>query len=117
MRVLNARPKLKPGETIRWKALANRIISSRNTSGGQLVVTDHRMFFQPNRFDAAIGRKPWDCPLDSVKGIETIDRDQSVLAGGMRKRLGIQTTDGVETFVVNDLEIKVSELRELLPRA
>ena len=40
-----------------------------------------------------------------------------MLAGGMRKRLGIQTPEGVKSFVVNDLEKKVMELREILPRA
>lgn len=116
MRILNSHPKLKPDETLLWKTLANRVVSSRSTSGGQLIVTDRRVFFQPNRFDSAIGRKLWECPFDTVRGIETIDRDRTVLAGGMRKRLGIQTADGVEIFVVNDLEEKVMELREFLHR-
>jgi hypothetical protein len=51
-----------------------------------------------------------------VTGFEAVDRDLAVLAGGMRKRLGIQTPDGVKIFVINDLEKKVMELREILPR-
>jgi hypothetical protein len=114
MNILVARPKLQPAEAIRWKTLANRVLSSRNTSGGQLVLTDSRIFFQPNRIDTMLGRNPWECPVGAVTGIETVDRDRAVLAGGMRKRLGIQTTDGVEIFVVNNLEEKVAELRGLL---
>lgn len=59
------------------------------------------------------GKKPWECQLESVKGAKTVDRDLTVLAGGMRERLGIQTTDGVEVFVVHNVKTKVSELREL----
>lgn len=113
MGILNARPKLEPNEAIRWKTAANRVISPQMTSGGQLVVTDRRVLFQPNRFDAVIGRKPWECPIDTVAGVETVGRDKAVLAGGLRERLGIETTDGVEVFVVNNLEKKAAELRDL----
>ena len=79
-----------------------------------MVVTDQRVFFQPNRIDAVIGGKPWECPLTAVTEVEIIDRDRTVLAGGMRERLGIQTGDGTEIFVVNDLKKKIVELRKLL---
>jgi hypothetical protein len=114
MGILNARPKLKPNETIRWKALANRVVGQWATSGGQLVVTDRRVFFQPNRFGLATRRKSWECPINGVKGIEIVDRDRAVLAGGMRKRLGVKTASGDEVFVVNHLEEKMDELRTLL---
>lgn len=114
MGILNARLKLEPNETIRWRTLANRVLSSRITSGGQLVVTDRRVFFRPNRVDAMIGRKSWERPVDAVAGIKTVSRDRAVLAGGLRERLEIQTADGVEVFVVNEPENKVVELRELL---
>lgn len=77
-------------------------------------MTDRRVLFQPNRFDAITGKKPWECSRGSVTGIEEVGRDLAVPAGGMRQRLGIQTSGGVESFVVNDLEKKVSELREML---
>jgi hypothetical protein len=116
MGILQARPKLEQGEALRWKALANRVLSPAVTSGGQLVVTDRRLFFQPNRFDTAIGRELWECPLDAVTGIETVGRDGNVFAGGTRKRLGVQTADGEEVFVVNRLGKKEDELRRLLLR-
>jgi len=116
MGILNARPKLRPDEVMRWKTLANRVVSPRIASGGQLIVTDRRVLFQPNRFDTAIGRKPWECPLEYVTGIESVSRSRDALAGGLRERLGIQTADGVEIFVVNKLEKKMMEVREFLHR-
>src|SRR5215475_15999661 len=112
-----AQPKLEAGETIRWQSSAGRSLNRWITSGGRLVVTNRRALHQPNRFDTATRKKPWECPLASVTGVEIIDRNLTVLAGGMRKRLGIQTLDGVELFVINDLEKKVMELREVLSRA
>jgi hypothetical protein len=111
-----AQPKLDADETIRWQSSANRSLNRWITSGGQLMVTNRRVLFQPNRFDAVTGKKPWECSLPSVTGFDVLDRDLTVFAGGMRKRLGIQTSDGVKIFVVNDLEKKVAELREMLPR-
>lgn len=49
-----------------------------------------------------------------MRGFEAIDRDLTVVAGGMRERLGIQTTDGTEIFVVNNLKEKIAELQSLL---
>lgn len=117
MGILNTRPKLEPNEGVRWKSAANRVISPQMTSGGQLVVTDRRVLFQPNRFDAVIGRKPWECPIDAVAGVGTVGRDKAVLAGGLRERLRIETADGVEVFVVNGLEKKMTELHDLLSGA
>ena len=114
MGLLNAPPKLKPREMIRWQSSASRAVSRWRTSGGKLIATDQRVFFQPTRIDAIISGKPWECPLTAVRRVEIIDRDLTVFAGGMRERLGIQTADGVEVFVVNKVENKVVELRELL---
>lgn len=107
-----AHPKFEIGEAIRWESSAGRTLNRWITSGGRLVITNRRVLFQPNRFDALTGKRPWECPLASVKGVQTVDRDPSVLAGGMRERLGIQTTDGVEVFVVNNAATKVTELRK-----
>lgn len=109
-----AQPKLEAAEEIRWKSSAGRSLNRWITSGGQLVVTNRRVMFQPNRFDMVIGRRPWKCPLASVTGFEAVDRDLTVLAGGIRERLRIQTTDGAETFVVNKLKEKIAELQGLL---
>jgi hypothetical protein len=106
--------KLESGETIRWKSSAGRAMNRWITSGGRLVVTDRRVLFQPNRFDIATGKKPWECPLGSIVDIEAIGRELAVAAGGSRRRLGIKTSSGVEIFVVNNLAKKIVELRELL---
>jgi len=117
MGILQVRPRLEPGETLRWKALANRVLNPAVTSGGRLVVTDRRVLFQPNRYDMMLGREIWERPLDAVTGVEVVGRDAAVFAAGMRKRLGIRTADGLEVFVVNRLKKKVPELLALLPRA
>jgi len=117
MGILQVRPKLAPGEEVRWKAFANRVLESSTTAGGRLFVTDRRVFFQPNRVDAFLGREVWECPLEAVTGIETVGRDAALLAGGPRKRLGLQTADGEEVFVVNRLKRKEDELLSLFPRA
>jgi hypothetical protein len=109
-----AEPKLEAGEAIQWQASAGRSLNRWTTSGGRLTVTNKRVLFQPNRFDTATGKTPWECPLTSVSGFEAVGRDLTVPAGGTRLRLGIQTSTGVEIFVVNGLEDKLLELRKLL---
>jgi len=108
-----AHPKLEEGEAIRWESSAGRALNRWITSGGRLVVTNKRVLFQPNRFDAMTGKRPWGRPLTSVKDVQAVDRDPTVLAGGMRKRLGIQTADGIEVFIVNNVTTKVADLRGL----
>lgn len=121
MGIINPRPKLEPDEVLRWKARANHVegpsyalYGMKSAAGGQLIVTNRRIFFQPGRADRATGAKRWELPLDAVAGIEVVARDGEPFAGGMRKRLGIQSADGVEVFVVNRLEQKMAELHELL---
>jgi|tagenome__1003787_1003787.scaffolds.fasta_scaffold18850988_1 hypothetical protein len=125
MGLLVARPKLEPGELLRFNALANHVEGPSYTlwglnaaAGGRLVVTDRRVFFQPGRVDGMLRARRWVKPLDAVTGLEVVDRDGAeVFAGGMRRRLGIRTADGVEVFVVNGLEEKIPELRAYFPRA
>ena len=124
MGILNARPKLEPGEELRWKAAANHVAGPSyafwgmtSSSSGQLVVTNRRVFYQPSRVDTLARQKRWERPLDAVTDIEIFDRDGAdVFAGGLRDRHGIRTADGIEVFVVNQLEKKMAELRELLLR-
>jgi hypothetical protein len=116
MSIWIAQPKLESGEAIRWKSSAGRALNRWITSGGQLVVTDRRLLFQPNRFDVATGKKLWELPLDNVVDIEPVNREPTVTAGGSRRRLGIKTSSGVEIFVVNNLKTKIGELRGLVLR-
>jgi len=117
MGILQVRPDLAPGEEVRWKAFANRVLPNSTTAGGRLFVTDRRVFFQPNRIDAGLGQKVWECPLEGVTAVETVGRDGRLFAGGTRKRLGIKTADGEEVFVVNRLKRKEDELLRLFPQA
>jgi hypothetical protein len=122
MGILNPRPKLEPGEHIMWQARANYVAGPyyslygfKAAAGGQLFVTDQRVFFEPSRADKAVGAKHWECSLPDAAGVEVVGPDGEVFAGGMRKRLGIRTKDGVEVFVVNKLEKTMAQLSQLLP--
>jgi len=82
MGVVNARPKLEPGEELCWKAAANHVAGPSyvfwgmtSSSSGQLVVTDRRVFYQPSRVDTLFRQKRWERHLDAVTGIEIVDRD------------------------------------------
>jgi hypothetical protein len=109
-----ARLQLRPGESLCWKAGAGRVRRA-GTAGGLLVLTESRLFFQPNRIDSALGRRVWECPSGAVTAVEALERQPKAwFAGGMRRRLLIRTHDGVEAFVVNGLEGKMAELRDLL---
>jgi hypothetical protein len=106
-------PKLEENETIRWQSSAGRLLGKWITSGGQLIVTNQRVLFLPNRFDRLIGKKRWECPLASVRGFGALERAPTVVAGGRRKRLKIQASDNHEIFIVNHLDEKMSELEGL----
>lgn len=110
-----AQPKLETNETIRWQAWANRSLNRWITSGGQLIVTNLRVLFQPNRFDRLTGKKMWECPLASITELGAVDRDPTVLAGGVRKRLKIKTPGGCEIFILNHLDERMEELEKVIP--
>src|SRR5882757_1644845 len=110
MRIWVAQPKLEPGETIRWTTSAGRALNRWLTSGGHLVVTDRRLLFQPNRFDIATGKRRWELSLSDVAGVESVEREPAVAAGGSRRRLGIRSAAGLEIFVVNRLQEKITRL-------
>jgi hypothetical protein len=102
---------LNQGENAVWEAWANHVRRSVAV-GGVLAVTDQRLFFQPNRIERWFRRKTWNCPRDSVVRFEAVARNwKAVLGGGVRRRLAIQTTTGVEIFVVSDVDRRVAELR------
>jgi hypothetical protein len=121
MGILNASPKLEPGEALLWKAKANYVAGPSfdvfdlsSSSSGQLVVTDRRVFFQPSRADSLFHPQRWDRPRDDVIRVEKIGRDADVFSAGMRERLGIRTEEGAEVFVVNNLEKRLVELQGFL---
>lgn len=114
MGVWVAKPNLGGDERIRWQSPAGRSLNRWITSGGKLLVTNRRVLFQPNRFDMFTGKSLWDCPLTSAIGIAVVDRDPAVLSGGMRKRIEIQTSDGTQIFVMNQVDKKAQALRKLL---
>jgi len=105
---------LRPGESVLWEAWANHVRRGIAV-GGNLVVTDQRLLFQPNRLDRATGRKLWECPRAAIIGMDRLPRRPlALLGGGLRQRLAIDTTDGPEIFVVNNPDRQTTELRGLL---
>jgi hypothetical protein len=115
MSLIFKKPRLDAGEQIRWSSSANRSEGSWYASGGRLMFTDRRVIFQPNRFDAAIGKGGWESALTDIERVTESERDPSrTLAGGSRRRLSLETREGVESFVVNGLSRKVTEIDELL---
>jgi hypothetical protein len=120
MGILNARPRLEQGEALAWKAAANHVAGSIYTlwgmntaSGGQLVLTDCRIFFQPGRVDTLFRERIWQKARDEIDGFETVGPDGEVFGGGMRERLGVRSGDELEVFVINKLDRRLGELRAL----
>jgi hypothetical protein len=100
-----------PAEHIVWSHAANRRQSAGRAVGGKLFLTDHRLIFCPQLFDAATGGKQWEVRLADISGVGIERKGREPFSGGRRDRLQIQLTDGgVELFVVNDLEEVVGQL-------
>ena len=102
---------LSEGERVIWSRRANR--STRLLAvGGRLLRTTDRLLFIPNRVERLLGRQPSSIKLNSVQEIE-VDHIHplSVLNGGWRRRLKIQSSGGRTTlFVVNKLEDVLGDL-------
>jgi hypothetical protein len=120
MGILNARPKLEQDEALAWRSAANHVAGSiytlwgmKTASGGQLVLTDRRIFFQPGRVDALFRERVWQKTVEEIDGFEIVGPDGEVFGGGMRNRLGIRSGDELEVFVINKLEKNLGELRAL----
>lgn len=108
------KPDLRAGESVQWAPLVNRDQGGRAV-GGRLYVTEARLLFQPNRFDAVTGGKRWVCDLEDVGSVGEAPRDGSFFSGGLRTRLRLETKSGdVERFVINHLDESVDRLRMLI---
>src|SRR5262249_45994062 len=79
----------------RWRA---NMMVGRRTVGGWLEVDDLRLAFTPHRIDAWLGGGPWSANLLDVRGIRIVAPNDREFPAGMRRRLAIDTADGVETL-------------------
>lgn len=86
-----------------WRA--NRTQSTFRAVGGELVLEDDRLEFQPHGFDRALAGKGWSVPLTGIRAVGTEPRGMNPFNGALRARLRVEAEDGsVELFVVNELD-------------
>ena len=109
------KPRWNDGEASVWSAMANREEAGGRQVGGRLYLTNHRLFFQPNRFDARTGARPWWTLRGNV--VRVADLPAGVVVDGrespvqLRRRLYIQSTENQQdVFTVNHVAEKVAEL-------
>jgi len=107
------KPTLEATETVARNWAANRTQSDRRAVGGRLFLTGSRLIFEPNRFDAVAGGRPWSVPLTSVRTVGTELPDGKPFSGGLRTRLRLDLVEGkTELFVVNHVEDVAEVIRQ-----
>ena len=88
--------------------------------GGKLFLTNQRVAFAPNRFDANQGGLAFDIPLSRITSIATDSpriRLSEIYSGALRTRLAIHGgIDQVNFFVVSHPDIVVSQITMALKR-
>ena len=108
-------PHLSDAERVLWKKAANRTQGGRAV-GGRLYLTETRLIFQPNRFDAATKGQPWSATLADIEGVSTEAPDgrlSGLFSGGVRTRLRLDVSGGgSERFVINGVDTAVQKIRE-----
>lgn len=104
---------LEPGETLRWHAAALHRVG-RTWVGGRAYVSDRRFFFCPGVVSR--GRhETVRLPLTSIAGLEVVGRSTQVMAGGLRRRVLLETTAGDRyTFSLLRFPKRVAELQAVL---
>ena len=103
-------PGLLDHETVRWKKFANRTQGNRAV-GGCLYLTERRLIFEPNRFDAVTKGRSWSAWLKSIESVGTEAPNGYGFSGGLRTRLRLDLDDGhSECFVVNGVQDVITEL-------
>ncbi len=106
--------RLAPGEREIVRTLANQTVSAWRAIGGELVVTDRRVMFRPNRVDRALGGRVWVVPLAELVDVAKKPPNFAPFSGGLRSRLRLRTRDGVDhLFVVNGLGALVARIAAL----
>ena len=107
-----AKPSIGKSDSVVWKRAANREQAGWRAVGGRLFLTEGRLLFQPNRLDALLGGKYWECDLSGIASLGKLSPDGKPFSGGIRTRLRIALQDGsVEKFVVNSVDKVINLLR------
>ena len=115
-----AKPTLGGVEKIEASWGAGRQQTATRQVGGRLTLTNQRLVFVPNRFDALTGGRRWSVFLTQVREVGDIPRAMTVPMGGRaaqyRRRLRIEQTTGVvDAFVVNHLNDVIDRINAALP--
>jgi hypothetical protein len=102
-----------------WQCAANRAQGGIRQVGGRLFLSEQRLLFQPNRFDAATRGDGWAVSRDQVSELSVCARQLSLNPAYWRNRLRVSQLDGrVDVFVVNHLDAVLARLRAWqVPRA
>jgi hypothetical protein len=99
---------LRPGETILWHGMANRGADNTRQVGGNLYLTDQRLFFQPHLLERVTQEEVWQAPIADVRmnlGRGSWDPDVPVVREiALRYHLEVIQKDGsLEDFFLTHL--------------
>lgn len=83
--------------------------------GGNLVLTNRRLIFQPNSFEAWLRMKPRSWTRDSITAVGVARRGANLFGGALKRRLRLSLGDsGVLRFVVPRADETASQIAGLL---
>lgn len=89
-------PAWEPGEKVLTAEFANRLQSRFRVVNGMLYMTDRRLVFSPNMFDARHEGKAWAVPLLEIAGFRVVGRIKWVdveLRGDLTARFVLRPAD------------------------
>lgn len=102
---------MRPNERELATYRANRSLGFR-TLGGDLVLTDQRVIFDPHVADSAAAGKRWACELTSITNVLMSARGFNPLNGSLLPRLQIDADGASEYFVVREGFAIVDAIRQ-----
>lgn len=83
-----------------------------------MFLTDSRLLFEPNRFDAITGGCSWGIGLDHIAEVDVLPKNMVPIAGALRDHLLLLLDNGVkEEFVVNRLKLVIAKLTNVVEEA
>ncbi len=89
-------PELWPEEEVLWSDRANRFQHKLRAVGGRLYITDRRLVFARNEFDAGLGGEEWATELSAIHDAKVAGMLKLVyvlLADGSRERFVLRPAD------------------------
>jgi hypothetical protein len=104
--------RLLPDERLVWQVACNW--QQRGTArGGRLGRTPRALIFEPSRLDGLMGAGSRRIPLTDILsvGIESAGGRGSLLGGGIRRRMRLTLTNGVqELLLLNGLDSRIHDV-------